>query len=249
MTEAAVGRLAGRVALITGASRGLGAAAALAYATEGAHCVLVARTVGGLEEVDDRIKAVGGSATLVPLDITDGPGIDRLGQALFDRFGRLDVLLGNAAILGTLSPMGHVEPRIFEQVMAVNVTANWRLIRSMDPLLRRSDAGRAIFVTSGASRRIIPYWGAYATSKAALDMMVGIYAAEVAHTKVKANLFNPGPMRTFMRREAFPGEDEAQQIPPEAHGESLIQLAMPACTMNGEWVAGDEALQHRPRAN
>lgn len=249
MTEAAVGRLAGRVALITGASRGLGAAAALAYATEGAHCVLVARTVGGLEEVDDRIKAVGGSATLVPLDITDGPGIDRLGQALFDRFGRLDVLLGNAAILGTLSPMGHVEPRIFEQVMAVNVTANWRLIRSLDPLLRRSDAGRAIFVTSGASRRIIPYWGAYATSKAALDMMVGIYAAEVAHTQVKANLFNPGPMRTFMRREAFPGEDEAQQIPPEAHGESLIQLAMPACTMNGEWVAGDEALQHRPRAN
>ena len=249
MTEAAVGRLAGRVALITGASRGLGAAAALAYATEGAHCVLVARTVGGLEEVDDRIKAIGGSATLVPLDITDGPGIDRLGQALFDRFGRLDVLLGNAGILGTLSPMGHFEPRVFEQVMAVNVTANWRLIRSMDPLLRRSDAGRAIFVTSGASRRIIPYWGAYATSKAALDMMVGIYAAEVAHTQVKVNLFNPGPMRTFMRREAFPGEDEAQQIPPEAHGESLIQLAMPSCTMNGEWIAGDEALQRRPSAN
>jgi NAD(P)-dependent dehydrogenase (short-subunit alcohol dehydrogenase family) len=131
--------------------------------------------------------------------------------------------------------------------MAVNVTANWRLIRSMDPLLRRSDAGRAIFVTSGASRRIVPYWGAYATSKAALDMMVGIYAAEVAHTQVKVNLFNPGPMRTFMRREAFPGEDEAQQIPPEAHGESLIQLAMPSCTMNGEWVAGDEALVAQPR--
>jgi NAD(P)-dependent dehydrogenase (short-subunit alcohol dehydrogenase family) len=247
MTETAVGRLAGRVALITGASRGLGAAAALAYATAGAHCVLVARTVGGLEEVDDRIKAIGGSATLVPLDVTDGPGIDRLGQALFDRFGRLDVLLGNAAILGTLSPMGHFEPKVFEQVMAVNVTANWRLIRSMDPLLRRSDAGRAIFVTSGASRRIVPYWGAYATSKAALDMMVGIYAAEVAHTQVKVNLFNPGPMRTFMRREAFPGEDEAQQIPPEAHGESLIQLAMPSCTMNGEWVAGDEALVAQPR--
>ena len=247
MTETAVGRLAGRVALITGASRGLGAAAALAYATAGAHCVLVARTVGGLEEVDDHIKAIGGSATLVPLDVTDGPGIDRLGQALFDRFGRLDVLLGNAAILGTLSPMGHFEPKVFEQVMAVNVTANWRLIRSMDPLLRRSDAGRAIFVTSGASRRIVPYWGAYATSKAALDMMVGIYAAEVAHTQVKVNLFNPGPMRTFMRREAFPGEDEAQQIPPEAHGESLIQLAMPSCTMNGEWVAGDEALVAQPR--
>ncbi len=247
MTEAAVGRLAGRVALITGASRGLGAAAALAYAAEGAHCVLVARTVGGLEEVDDRIKAIGGAATLVPLDVTDGPGIDRLGQALFDRFGRLDVLLGNAAILGTLSPIGHFEPKVFEQVMAVNVTANWRLIRSMDPLLRRSDAGRAIFVTSGASRRIIPYWGAYATSKAALDMMVGIYAAEVAHTQVKVNLFNPGPMRTFMRREAFPGEDEAQQIPPDAHAESLIQLAMPSCTMNGEWVAGDEALMAQVR--
>lgn len=245
MTEVAVGRLAGRVALITGASRGLGAAAALAYATEGAHCVLVARTVGGLEEVDDRIKAVGGSATLVPLDVTDGPGIDRLGLALYERFGRLDVLLGNAAILGTLSPMGHFEPKVFEQVMAVNVTANWRLIRSMDPLLRRSDAGRAIFVTSGASRRILPYWGAYATSKAALDMMVSIYAAEVAHTPVKVNLFNPGPMRTFMRREAFPGEDEAQQTPPAAHGESLIQLALPSCTMNGEWIAGDEALQHR----
>lgn len=242
MTGAAVGRLAGRVALITGASRGLGAAAALAYAAEGAHCVLVARTVGGLEEVDDRIKAIGGAATLVPLDVTDGPGIDRLGQALFDRFGRLDVLLGNAAILGTLSPIGHFEPRVFEQVMAVNVTANWRLIRSMDPLLRRSDAGRAIFVTSGASRRILPYWGAYATSKAALDMMVGIYAAEVAHTQVRVNLFNPGPMRTFMRREAFPGEDEARQIPPEAHANSLVQLAMPSCTMNGEWVAGDEAL-------
>lgn len=247
MSEAVVGRLAGRVALITGASRGLGAATALAYAAEGAHCVLVARTVGGLEEVDDRIKAIGGAATLVPLDVTDGPGLDRLGQALFDRFGRLDVLLGNAAILGTLSPMGHFEPKIFEQVMAVNVTANWRLIRSMDPLLRRSDAGRAIFVTSGASRRIIPYWGAYATSKAALDMMVGIYAAEVAHTQVKVNLFNPGPMGTFMRREAFPGEDEARQIPPEAHGESLIRLAMPSCTMNGEWVAGDEALVTQAR--
>lgn len=246
MTEAAVGRLAGRVALITGASRGLGAAAALAYAAEGAHCVLVARTVGGLEEVDDRIKAIGGAATLVPLDVTDGPGIDRLGQALFDRFGRLDVLLGNAAVLGTLSPMGHFEPKVFEQVMAVNVTANWRLIRSMDPLLRRSDAGRAVFVTSGASRRIIPYWGAYATSKAALDMMVGIYAAEVAHTQVRVNLFNPGPMRTFMRREAFPGEDEARQIPPDAHGESLVRLAMPSCTMNGEWIAGDEALEQRP---
>lgn len=246
MTEPSVGgtagRLAGRLALITGASRGLGAAAALAYAAEGAHCVLVARTVGGLEEVDDKIKAIGGSATLVPLDVTDGDGLDRLGGALYERFGRLDVLLGNAGILGTLSPVGHFEPKIFERVMAVNVTANWRLIRSMDPLLRRSDAGRAIFVTSGVSRRIVPYWGAYAASKAALDMLVGVYAAEVAHTAVRVNLFNPGPMRTFMRREAFPGENEAQQTPPEAHGEALIRLALPSCSLNGEWVAGDEAL-------
>ena len=233
------GRLAGRLALITGASRGLGAAAALAYAREGAHCVLVARTVGGLEEADDRIKALGGSATLVPLDVTDGPGIDRLGAALYERYGRLDVLLGNAGILGTLSPVGHIEPKIFEQVMAVNVTANWRLIRSLDPLLRRSDSGRAIFVTSDIARRVVAYWGAYAASKAALDMLVGIYAAEVAHTNVRVNLFNPGPIRTFMRREAFPGEDPAQQTPPEAHAESLIRLALPSCTMNGQWVAGD----------
>lgn len=236
-------RLAGRLALITGASRGLGAATAVAYAKEGAHVVLVARTVGGLEAVDDQVKAVGGQATLVPLDVTDGPGLDRLGAALHERFGRLDILLGNAGVLGTLSPIGHFEPKVFEEVMAVNVTANWRLIRSMDPLLRRSDAGRAIFVTSGASRKILPYWGAYAASKAALDMLVGVYAAEVAHTPVRVNLFNPGPTRTGMRRQAFPGENEAQQTPPEAHAESLIQLALPSCTMNGEWVAGDALLK------
>jgi NAD(P)-dependent dehydrogenase (short-subunit alcohol dehydrogenase family) len=229
------------LALVTGASRGLGAAAALAFASEGAHCVLVARTVGGLEELDDRIKALGGSATLVPLDVTDGPGIDRLGMALYERFGRLDVLLGNAATLGTLSPIGHIEPAIFDSVMAVNVTANWRLIRSLDPLLRRSDAGRAIFVTSGIARRAEPYWSAYAASKAALEVLVATYAAEVAHTAVRANLYNPGPMRTAMRAQAFPGEDPAQQVPPEAHAEGLIRLALPSCTMTGQWVAGDEA--------
>lgn len=243
MTAAPAGRLAGRLALITGASRGLGAAAALAFAGEGAHCVLVARTVGALEEMDDKIKALGGQATLVPLDVTDSPGLDRLGAALHERFGRLDVLLANAAVLGTLSPIGHIDPKIFEQVMAVNVTANWRLIRSLDPLLRRSDAGRAIFVTSGASRRPVAYWSAYAASKAALDMMVGVYAAEVAHTQVRVNLYNPGPMPTGMRREAFPGEDQATLPPLEAHAEGLIRLALPSCTMNGEWVAGDEALR------
>jgi NAD(P)-dependent dehydrogenase (short-subunit alcohol dehydrogenase family) len=235
-------RLQGRIALVTGASRGLGAAAALAYAKEGAHCVLVARTVGGLEAVDDQIKAVGGNATLVPLDITDGPGIDRLGAALYERFGKLDILLGNAALLGQLSPIGHIEPDVFERVMAVNVTANWRLIRSLDPLLRRSESGRAIFVTSGISRSIVPYWSAYAASKAALDMMVGVYAAECAHTPVKVNLYNPGPTRTKIRKEAFPGEDPETVPLPEAHAEALIQLALPSCTLNGEWVAGDQAL-------
>lgn len=234
-------RLKDRIALITGASRGLGAAAALAFAREGAHCVLVARTVGGLEAVDDRIKAAGGTATLVPLDVTDGAGIDRLGAALHERYGRLDVLLANAALLGTLSPLGHIDPKTFEQVMAVNVTANWRLIRSLDPLLRASDAGRAVFVTSGISRRVVPYWGAYAMSKAALDMMVGIYAAESAHTKLRVNLYNPGPTRTAMRAQAFPGENPATLPPPEAHAEALIRLALPSCTLNGQWVAGDEA--------
>jgi NAD(P)-dependent dehydrogenase (short-subunit alcohol dehydrogenase family) len=239
---AATGRLAGRIALITGASRGLGAAAALAYAGEGAHCVLVARTVGGLEAVDDRIKAIGGTATLVPLDVTDGPGIDRLGAALYERFGRLDILLGNAGILGTLSPLGHIEPKTFEQVMAVNVTANWRLIRSMDPLLRAAEAGRAIFVTSGVSRRVVAYWGAYAASKAALDMLVGIYAAEVGHTPVRANLYNPGPTRTRMRADAFPGENPQSVPAPETHAEALIRLALPSCDLNGQWLAGDQML-------
>jgi NAD(P)-dependent dehydrogenase (short-subunit alcohol dehydrogenase family) len=235
-------RLQGRIALVTGASRGLGAAAAMAFAREGAHCVLVARTVGGLEAVDDQIKTTGGSATLVPLDVTDSAGIDRLGAALYERFGRLDVLLGNAGILGQLSPIGHIDPAVFERVMAVNVTANWRLIRSLDPLLRLSDAGRAIFVTSGITRRIVPYWSAYAASKSALDMMVGVYAAEIAHTPVRVNLYNPGPTRTKMRREAFPGEDPANVPPPETHAETLVRLALPSCTLNGEWVADDRAV-------
>lgn len=220
-------RLKDRIALITGASRGLGAAAALAFAKEGAHCVLVARTVGGLEAVDDQIKAAGGTATLVPLDVTDGPGIDRLGAALHERYGRLDVLLANAAQLGVLSPLGHIEPKTFEQVIAVNVTANWRLIRSLDPLLRASDAGRAIFVTSDFAHQSAPYWSAYAASKAALEVLAKTYAAEVAHTRVRVSLFDPGPTRTALRTQAFPGQDPATLPPPESHAEALIKLALP----------------------
>ena len=171
--------LANRIALVTGASRGIGYATALALAQAGAHVVAVARTVGGLEELDDAIRAASGSsATLVPLDLKDYPGIDRLGLALRERFGRLDILVGNAGILGSLSPLGHVEPKAWDDVMAVNVTANWRLICAMDPLLKFSDAGRVVFVSSGVAARATAYWGPYAVSKAALETLARTYAAE-----------------------------------------------------------------------
>src|SRR5262249_23212150 len=184
--------LADRVALVTGASRGIGYATALALAKAGAHIVAVARTVGGLEELDDAIKAVGGSATLVPLDLKDYPGIDRLSLALRERFGRLDTLVGNAGILGPLSPLGHVEATAWVEVMAVNVTANWRLIRAMDPLLRLSDAGRVVFLSSGVAALALAYWGPYAASKAALEVLARTYAAETATTNVRVNVLTPG---------------------------------------------------------
>src|SRR6266853_378999 len=170
--------LGGRIALITGASRGIGAATALALAKAGAHVVAIARTVGGLEELDDAIRAAGGSATLVPLDLKDHEGIARLGAALAERFRRLDVLVGNAGVLGPLSPLGHVEPQAWDEVLAVNVTANWHLIRALDPLLRQAAAGRAVFVTSGVSVKVRAYWGPYAISKAALEALARTYAAE-----------------------------------------------------------------------
>src|SRR5674476_915332 len=188
--------LADRIALITGASRGIGAALALQLAQAGSHVVAVARTVGGLEELDDKIKAAGGSATLVPLDVKDSDGIARLALALNERYGRLDVLIGNAGILGPLSPLGHVEPKDWDNVFAVNVTANWQLIRTMDPLLRAAPAGRAVFMTSGLSWMGKAYWGPYAASKAALDALVRTYAAETATSNVRVNVFNPGPTRT-----------------------------------------------------
>ena len=227
-------RLEGRIALITGASRGLGQAAALAYASEGAHCVLVARTVGGLEALDDKIKGLGGSATLVPLDVTDGPGIDRLGAALYERFRKLDILLGNAGILGTLSPMGHIDPAVFERVMAVNVTANWHLIRAMDPLLRRSDAGRAVFVTSRAATLARAYWAPYSVSKAALDVLVRTYAAETSSTAVRVNLFDPGATRTRMRAMVMPGEDPMTLPTPDEVAERIVDLCLPGLAETGK---------------
>ncbi|MFQ5783746.1 MAG: SDR family NAD(P)-dependent oxidoreductase [Alphaproteobacteria bacterium] len=230
------GRLAGRVALITGASRGIGAAVARRFAAEGATLILVARTVGGLEETDDAVRAAGGSATLVPLDLTDFPAIDRLGGVVAERHGRLDVLVGNAAMLGNLRPMGHFPPDEWERVFAVNVTANWRLIRSFDPLLRASDAGRAIFVTSGVTRGVFPYWGAYAASKAALETLARTYAGEVTKTGVRVNLIDPGVVRTRLRAEAFPGEDPMTLPHPDAVAGAFVDLAAPACARNGQVV-------------
>ncbi len=231
------GRLAGRIALITGASRGIGAAIAKAYAKEGADLILVARTTGGLEELDDEIRAISGkSRLLVPLDLKDFDAIDRLGAAIYERYGRLDVLVGNAGILGTLSPLGHIAPKEFQEVMDLNLTANWRLLRVMDPLLRQSEAGRAIFVTSGAAKGPRAYWGTYAISKAALEMMVGIYAQEIQQTKVRANLIDPGRTRTRMRAKAYPGEDPMSLKTPDEIAEPFVALASPAFTGNGERI-------------
>ncbi|MCH8137963.1 MAG: SDR family NAD(P)-dependent oxidoreductase [Proteobacteria bacterium] len=232
----APGRLQGRISVITGASRGLGAAIAKRFAGEGSHVVLVARTVGGLEEVDDAIRAAGGAATLVPLDLTEFDRIDEMGAALARRFGRIDVLVGNAGILGTLSPMGHIETQVWDRVIAVNLTANWRLIRSFDPLLRASDSGRAIFVTSGAAGGAHPYWGAYAVSKAALEAMVKTWAGEVTKTPVKVNLVDPGALRTSMRAEAYPGEDPMTLKQAGEITDTFVELAEAASTRHGEIV-------------
>jgi len=226
--------LVDRIALVTGASRGIGAAVALALAKAGAHVVAVARTVGGLEELDDAVRAAGGTATLVPLDLRDYDGIDQLGAALNERYRKLDVLVGNAAVIGALSPLGHVEPKAWEEVMAVNVTANWRLIRSMDPLLRASDAGRAVFISSGAASAALAYWGPYGLSKAALEMLARTYAAETAGTPVRVNLVNPGPTRTKMRASAFPGEDPSTLDTPEQVAEKILLLCLPSFRDTGK---------------
>ena len=226
--------LANRIALVTGASRGIGYATALALAKAGAHVVAVARTVGGLEELDDAIRAASGnSATLVPLDLKDYPGIDRLGLALRERFGRLDILVGNAGILGPLSPLGHVEPKAWDDVMAINVTANWRLICAMDPLLKFSDAGRVVFISSGVAARAPAYWGPYAVSKAALETLARTYAAETVTTPVRVNLFTPGPVRTRMRAQAMPGEDPMTLKTPDHVADKIVELCLPSMQESG----------------
>ena len=209
------GRLAGRVALITGASRGIGASVARLFAAEGAHVVLVARTVGGLEATDDEIRKAGGNATLVPLDLTEFDKIDQMAAALYARFGRLDIVVGNAGILGELGPMGHLDVKLFQRLMDLHVTANWRLLRACDAMLRQAPDGKAIFTTCTAGHEPTAYWSGYAVTKAALEMMVKTYAAELNKTRVKALLVDPGPVATALRKGGFPGEDRSMLAKPD----------------------------------
>jgi len=226
--------LAGRIALITGASRGIGYATGIALARAGAHVVAVARTVGGLEELDDAVRAAGSAATLVPLDMRDYDGLYRLAAALNERHGRLDALVGNAAIAGVPSPLDHIEPKAWDEAFAVNVTANWHLIRAMDPLLRRSEAGRAVFVTSRASTLARAYWAPYSVSKAALDVLVRTYAAETSSTAVRVNLFDPGATRTRMRAMVMPGEDPMTLPTPDEVAERIVDLCLPGFAETGK---------------
>ena len=229
-------RLEGRIALITGASRGIGRAVARRYASEGARLVLVARTSGGLEEIDDEIRSISSEgAMLVPLDLRQSKLLDQLGAALFERFGHLDILVGNAGMLGGLRPVGHYPPDVWEEVISLNLTANWRLIRSLDPLLRLSEAGRAMFVTSSVTEcdPHLPFWAAYTASKAGLEALVRTYAAELNRTNIKANIIDPGTAATNMRAEAFPGEDPATLAAPDDITERFVELAEARYSENG----------------
>jgi NAD(P)-dependent dehydrogenase (short-subunit alcohol dehydrogenase family) len=221
--------LDGRIALVTGATRGIGRAAAMALAGAGAQVVALGRTQGALEELDDAIGAAGGPRpVLVPIDLTEPDGLDALGGELNRRYGRLDLLVHAAAMLGGLWPVAHVDPRLWDRVVATNLTATYRLIRSLEPLLRASDAARAIFLTSGAAAHPRAFWGAYATTKAGMEAMVRAWADEIEHTSVRAVLLNPGAMRTRMRAEAFPGEDPDTLPDPAEIGPMIVEIAAAA---------------------
>jgi len=226
--------LTNRIALVTGASRGLGFATALALAKAGAHIIAVARTQGGLEELDDEIRKAGSTATLVPLSLTDSDGIARLGAALYERHGKLDILVGNAGAAATSSPLGHVDLKPWNDMMAVNTSANFQLIRCMEPLLRKSDAGRAVFVTSAAASQANAYLGPYAASKAALEVLVRVWASETGITNIRVNLFDPGPIRTRMRAAVFPGEDPMTLDTPEQAAEYIVPMCTPEWTETGK---------------
>lgn len=225
-----------RLALVTGASRGIGRAAALGLAEAGAHVILVARTIGALEELDDEIRRVGSKATLLQLDLTKGDRIDQLGPTIYQRWGKLDILVGNAGILGPLSPLPHVTEDAWSQVIDINLSANWRLLRTLDPLLKRSDAGRVIFVTSGAATGKYAYWGPYAVSKAGLEALAKTYGNEVKSSDIHVNLVNPGPVRTVMRAKAFPGENPETLPAPQELAPLFVELASPSCDFSGRII-------------
>jgi NAD(P)-dependent dehydrogenase (short-subunit alcohol dehydrogenase family) len=226
--------LGGRIALVTGASRGIGYFTALELAKAGAHVVACARTVGGLEELDDAIQKEGGSATLVPFDLADMAAIDSLGGAIFERWGKLDILVANAGILGTISPIGHVEAKTFEKVMTINVTATWRLIRSVDPLLQKSDAGRALILSSGAAHKCRPFWGPYSASKAAVEALARTWAGETERLPLRIVSVDPGGTRTAMRAKAFPGEDPETLPHPSDVARELVKLTGPDMRETGK---------------
>ncbi|MGZ9059496.1 MAG: SDR family NAD(P)-dependent oxidoreductase [Burkholderiaceae bacterium] len=228
--------LKGRLALVTGATRGIGRAVAVSFAKAGAHVIAVGRTQGALEELDDEIQKVGEPATLLTLDLRKGEKIDGLGPTIFERWGKLDVFVGNAAMLGPLSPLPHVTADAWQHVIDVNLTANWRLIRTLDPLLKRSDAGRVILVSSGAADGHYAYWGPYAISKAGVECMGKMYAAECENTPVRVAIVNPGATRTAMRAKAFPGEDPMTIPAPEDVAPLFLELALPQSTLHGEVV-------------
>ncbi len=229
-------RLTNKVALITGASRGIGAAVAKRFAQEGAQVILVARSSEDLEKVDDEVQKFGLPAVLVPFDLTNLPHIDDLAKSIAERFGRLDILVGNAAILGGLTPITHIKPSVWHQVMTTNLHANWHLLRAFEPLLIKAQEARLVFVTSGITTHPTAYWGAYTVSKAALETMVKTYAAEVKHTAFKVNLINPGTTRTSLRAEAMPGEDPMTLPAPEEITEAFVCLAEPGCPWHGEII-------------
>ncbi len=229
-----------RIALITGASRGIGRATAKLLAADGAHVLLLGRHQTPLDSVDDEITAAGGKATLIPLDLANGAAIDPLGPSLYERFGRLDIFIGNAAILGGLRPLNHIPSETWEKVLAVNLTANWRLIRTLDPLLRMSDAGRVVFVTSsGVAEQGRPYWAPYSVSKAGLETLAKTYANEAADSPVKVNIVDPGATATSMRAEAYPGEDQDKIQNPEQVAETIVKLCLPSVTETGQIVPVD----------
>ena len=218
--------LAGRVTLVTGATRGIGRAAALALASAGAHVIAVGRTQGALEDLDDEVRALGAKpVTLVPLDLTNGDGIDALGLEIFNRHRRLDVLVHAAGVLSGLRPVAHIPPKVWDTILATNITAAFRLIRSLEPLLRASDAGRAIFITAEAATRPTAFWGSFAASKAALEALVRSWADETDSSQIRVMLLDPGPVRTKLRAEAFPGEDASLLTNPADVGPMIVELA------------------------